>query len=118
MAQPVVYFESVAQAPERMRTYFAELFGWEIDDGDNELNYAMVGRNTNSEGVGIGPAWEGYAGPATFYVQVDDVEAALVRAEQLGARRLMGPRPVPGGDTVIGYMADPEGHVIGISNMA
>jgi predicted enzyme related to lactoylglutathione lyase len=34
---------------------------------------------------------EGMPGHVTFYVEVPDVEAALVRAEQLGGTRLMGP---------------------------
>ena len=122
MGQPVVYFEVVAKDPQRIRSYFSALFGWEIDAGDNELNYSMVERDTNKDGVGIaggiGAAQGGYDGHATFYVQVDDVEAALARAEELGGRRLMGPRAILGGGTVIGYLADPEGHVIGVSNMA
>ena len=29
MSQPVVLFEVIGQEPERLRTYFGELFGWE-----------------------------------------------------------------------------------------
>jgi uncharacterized protein len=39
---------------------------------------------------------EGYEGHVTFYVGVPDVEAALVKAESLGGKRLFGPEAVPG----------------------
>jgi len=31
MAQPVVHFEIIGTEPEKLRTYFGELFGWEFD---------------------------------------------------------------------------------------
>jgi len=40
---------------------------------------------------------EGYEGHVTFYVGVPDIEAALVKAESLGGKRLFGPEAVPGG---------------------
>ena len=123
MGRPVVHFEIVGRDAERLRTYFSALFDWEID-ADNPLNYGFVGRegNLNDDGIGIsggvGAAPEGYEGHVTFYVQVPDVEAALAKAEALGGTRLMGPESVGGGDTIIGRFADPEGHVIGVSNTA
>ena len=57
---------------------------------------------------------DGHDGYATFYVDVDDVEAALSRAESLGGSRLMGPETVMEGLT-IGLFADPEGHVVGVA---
>lgn len=44
--------------------------------------------------------------------------AVLAKAEALGGKRLMGPESVGGGDTIIGMFADPEGHVLGVSNTA
>jgi predicted enzyme related to lactoylglutathione lyase len=55
-----------------------------------------------------------YTGHVTFYVEVPDVEEALVKAESLGGTRLMGPDEVPGAGVVIGQFSDPEGHVIGL----
>jgi predicted enzyme related to lactoylglutathione lyase len=48
-----------------------------------------------------------------FYVGVDDVEAALAKAESLGGSRVFGPMEVPDGPT-IGHFADPEGNVVGL----
>jgi predicted enzyme related to lactoylglutathione lyase len=56
---------------------------------------------------------DGHDGCATFYVDVDDVEATLSRAEPR-RQPLMGPEAVMEGLT-IGLFADPEGHVVGVA---
>jgi predicted enzyme related to lactoylglutathione lyase len=119
MGQPVVHFEVIGNDGTRLRRYYSELFGWEID-ADNPLSYGVVQRegNLNAEGVGIGggvgSAPPDYDGHVTFYVEVPDVEVALATAERLGGTRLMGPDAVPGTGVEIGQLADPEGHRIGV----
>jgi uncharacterized protein len=118
MGQPVVHFEIIGKDADKLRNYYAELFGWDID-ANNPMNYGMVQRdgNTNAEGAGIGGGIgkgpEGYAGHVTFYVEVPDVEAALSKAESLGGSRMMGPEKVAE-ETEIGLFNDPEGHVVGV----
>jgi len=122
MGQPVVHFEVIGKDGEKLRGYYSDLFGWEIN-ADNPMGYGVVGRegNVNSDGVGIGggvgngPA--GYDGHVTFYVEVPDVEDALVRAETLGGTRMMGPEsPMEGVE--IGLFLDPEQHVVGVVRAA
>jgi predicted enzyme related to lactoylglutathione lyase len=104
---------------ETLRSYYADLFGWEID-ADNPLGYGVITRegnvNADGEGIGggVGGSPPGYEGHVTFYVEVPDVEAALARAVELGGTRLMGPDPIPGTDVEIGQLQDPEGHMIGV----
>jgi uncharacterized protein len=118
MGQPVVHFEIIGKDPDRLKGYYAELFGWEIDSS-NPMGYGLVPRegNTNADGVGIGGGVaggpEGYEGHVTFYVEVPDVEAALAKAESLGGTRVMGPETVMD-QLEIGLFTDPEGHVIGV----
>ena len=118
MGQPVVHFEVIGKDGDQLRSYYADLFGWEID-ADNPMGYGMVARegNTNPDGIGIGGGIgigpEGYDGHATFYVEVPDVEAALAKAESLGGSRMMGPEAVMEG-VEIGLFNDPEGHVVGL----
>jgi predicted enzyme related to lactoylglutathione lyase len=50
----------------------------------------------------------------TFYVEVEDLEAALQKAEAQGAKRVMGPEDVPGGPS-IAMFSDPDGNVIGLT---
>jgi predicted enzyme related to lactoylglutathione lyase len=126
MAQPVVHFEIIGKAPDRLRNYYGDLFGWEFDTTPPVAaavseggNYGFV--NTTSEGAGIpggigGGA--GYESHAIFYVGVPDVEAALQKAESLGGTRWMGPEQAPGGGLLVGHFTDPEGNLIGVAGTA
>ncbi len=118
MGQPVVHFEVIGKDGDKLRSYYSELFGWQID-ANNPMKYGMVARegNVNAEGVGIGGGVaggpQGYDGHVTFYVEVPDIEAALAKAESLGGTRVMGPETIM--DQVeLGQFQDPEGHVIGV----
>jgi uncharacterized protein len=121
MGQPVVHFEVMGKDAEKLRGFYGDLFGWEID-ADNPMNYGMVSRDDNvtADGIGIGggvgPAQEGGDGWLTFYVATDDVEGSLAKAETLGATRVMGPMQVPEGPE-IGLFNDPEGHMVGVVKM-
>jgi hypothetical protein len=105
-----------------LQSFYSDLFGWQID-ASNPMNYGIVQRDTNvgPDGVGIGGGVgsgpDGYDGHVTFYIGVDDVEAALAKAESLGGTRVMGPDKVM--ETIeIGQFTDPEGHLIGVVNTA
>ncbi len=119
MGQPVVHCEVIAENGDKRRSYFGDLFGWEIDS-NNPMNYGVIQRdgNTNADGVGIGGGImqgpEGYEGHVTFYVEVPDVEQPLAKAEQLGGKRLMGPEELPDAGITLGQFSDPEGHPIGL----
>jgi predicted enzyme related to lactoylglutathione lyase len=118
MGQPVVHFEVIGKDGAALQRFFGSLFGWQID-ADNPMSYGVVKRegNLNPDGIGIGGGVgagpDGYAGHVTFYVEVPDVEAALAEAERLGGKRLMGPERMDE-QLVIGQLADPEGHLIGL----
>lgn len=124
MGQPVVHFEIIGNDPERLRTYYGELFAWEFQVGDAATeavsqpgNYGFVDRSTTGDGIngGVGGG-EGYEGRVLFYVSVPNVEAALKKAESLGGRRRMGPEGTPG-SLVVGQFTDPEGHLIGVAGV-
>ena len=118
MGRPVVHFEIVGKDADKLKSYYSELFGWEINS-DNPMNYGTIDRESNlgrdgiGIGGGIGPAPEGYDGHVTFYVGVPDVGASLAEAERLGGTPMMGPDKVMEG-IEIGLFTDPEGHVIGL----
>ena len=118
MGQPVVHFEIMGKDGAALQSFYAELFGWEIN-ADNPMNYGLVSRegNVTADGIGIGGGVgqgpDGYGGHVTFYIEVPDVEAALANAERLGGTRMMGPDEVMQG-LVIGMFTDPEGHTIGV----
>ena len=118
MGNPVVHFEVIGKDGEKLKNYYSEMFGWEINS-DNPMNYGVIDReeNLSPEGIGIGGGimgMEGMEGYSTFYVAVDDCEAALAKAEELGGKRVLGPDEVPGQDIKIGMIEDPEGNLVGI----
>jgi predicted enzyme related to lactoylglutathione lyase len=122
MGQAVVHFEIMGKDAGKLRSFYADLFGWKINS-DNPMNYGIVDReeNVNGDGVGIGGGIgqipEGSPGHVTVYVEVPDVEAALDQSESLGGTRLMGPEKVAEG-IEIGIFNDPEGHTIGVIKSA
>jgi len=127
MGNSVVHFEIIGTDPSALRSYYAELFGWEFQTGDaateavSELgNYGFVNGSTTGDGTGINGGvgdGEGYELRVLFYVGVPDVEAALRKAESLGGTRQMGPEGTPG-TLVVGQFSDPEGHLIGVAGTA
>ncbi len=48
----------------------------------------------------------------TFYAQVDDVAAHIVKAEGLGCKKLVGPVIIPTG--TFAWITDPDGNTIGL----
>jgi predicted enzyme related to lactoylglutathione lyase len=122
MGQPVVHFEVIGKDADTLKSYYSDLFGWEIDS-NNPMNYGIVPRegNVSRDGIGIGGGIgagpEGYPGHVTFYVEVPDVEAALTKAESLGGSRVMGPEKVME-QVELGLFTDPEGHLVGVVKSA
>jgi predicted enzyme related to lactoylglutathione lyase len=118
MGRPVVHFEIMGKDGPALQSFYSDLFDWKIDS-QNPMGYGMVARDDNlgADGVGIGGGIgqlpEGYPAYATIYVGVDDVEAALAKAESMGATRVMGPEVIM--DMVeVGMFADPEGNNVGV----
>jgi predicted enzyme related to lactoylglutathione lyase len=122
MGQPVVHFEIIGKDGPATQAFYGELFDWEIN-ADNPMHYGIVDRQTaqTADGIGIGGGVaggpEGYDGHVTFYVQVDDVEAGMAKAESLGGTRVFGPEEIMPG-LVIAQFLDPEGRMVGLVNTA
>lgn len=121
MAAPVVHAEIVGRDAATLSAFYRELFDWKFDT-NNEIGYGTVELAGSDAGAGLSvgimgmagvPGMEDYAGHVTFYVEVPDVEAALLKAETLGGARQMGPDQVPGGP-LLGQLRDPEGHMVGV----
>jgi hypothetical protein len=114
-----MHFEVVGKDGAKLRSYYGELFGWEFQHVGGPMDYAVTDRegNLSPEGIGIGGGVGGSSesdGHVMFYVGVDDAEAYLARAEELGGKRVNGPHEVPGAGILIGHLEDPEGHKVGV----
>lgn len=115
MAGEVVHFEIIHPNGEQLQQFYADAFGWKID-ASNPMNYGMVDAGGEAgPGIngGIAAPPDGTTRLVTFYVQADDLEAALDKIEGLGGRTVMAPVEIPGGPSIAQF-ADPEGNVIGL----
>jgi uncharacterized protein len=50
MGQPVVYFEIVGKDREALRSFYSELFGWDIAPAPINPDYGFVDRVTKAQG--------------------------------------------------------------------
>jgi len=94
MGNSVVFFEIGARDPEPLHSFYAELLGWTVAQIPGS-GYALVDTNGGS-GVsgGIGTSRQGWPW-STFYVEVDDPQKALDRAEALGGRTVVPVTELP-----------------------
>lgn len=107
-----MWFEVAGKDYPSLKRFYAQLFDWQFNDME-EMPYSVVPPTDGGIPGGVGAAPEGRPGHVTFYVQVDDVEAALAKVDSLGGKRAMGPMDLPGG-TKIALFTDPEGNPIGL----
>ena len=118
MANPVGWFEVVGRDGAKLRSFYGELFDWQIQDSGGGMDYGLVAAAEKGIGGGIGASQDGEAGHVTFYVEVDDPAAYLARAEKLGGRTIVPPTEIPAYNLTFAMFADPEGHVVGLSRGA
>jgi predicted enzyme related to lactoylglutathione lyase len=116
MGQPVAWFEITSPNAERAQRFYAQLFGWRVSADPSMGGYGMVdtGAGADALGGGIGPSMAPGDTGVKIYVRVDDLEAYLARAEQLGGRRLVPPTDLPGEFGRFAVLADPDGNAVGL----
>lgn len=110
-SHPVVYFEIGCRSGGKTREFFAQLFGWEISGADAGMTITTGdARGIGGHIVELAPEWGNYL---TVYVEVEDLEAYLKKAGELGGRTLVPPVTLPGQGS-FAWLAAPEGNIVGI----
>lgn len=111
MANPIVHWEITSSDGKPLHEFYGQMFDWEIDT-NNPYDYGMV--NTKVEGgVNGGISGSPSGNMVTIYVEVDDLQAALDKAERLGGKTITPPMDIPGAVSMAQF-ADPAGNVIGL----
>lgn len=112
MAGKVVHFEIPVDDGGRAVDFYGKAYGWALEQwGPVEYWTTDAG-----EGEGIGGALTKRSDDVPslmFYIDVDDVDAALDAVEAAGGRRLTEAMPIPS----VGWMAhfeDTEGNKVGV----
>ena len=110
MGRPVVHFEIGCRDRDKTGDFYAKLFGWEITAA-GPASSIQTGSPLGIPGhiISLGHEPEHYT---MFYVDVEDVQAALDKATELGGKTLVPPIAIPTG--TFAWFADPDGNMIGL----
>jgi len=122
MSGRVVHFEVPFDDGDRARGFYQGAFGWTMMPMPG-TNYTMVSTGPITENVG--PSEPGYIGGGltersellqgpVITVDVDDIDAALAKVEQLGGKTVRLAQDIGGGMGFTAYFTDPEGNLVGL----
>ena len=111
MANPVVHFEIGCKNREETQAFYSNLFDWKMESHEHAsmiLNEDDTGITGHISALGHEP--HNYT---LVYVMVDDLEAYIAKAEELGGSAVVPPSEVPGMGH-FAWIADNEGTFIGL----
>jgi uncharacterized protein len=111
VANPIVHWEIQSKMPDRLRSFYGDVFGWKID-ANNPMNYGMV---TSGGAKGIDGGIGGSMGPSPqtlVYASVPDINGVLDRVNAQGGRTIMPRTDV--GPVIMAVFVDPEGNSFGV----
>jgi uncharacterized protein len=109
MGRPVVHFEIGCRDSAKTQQFYKSMFDWSITPAGPA---AMIAPDTNGIGGHITALGHEPHHYTIFYVDVDDVAAALKKAESLGGKTLVPPVDIPTG--TFAWFQDPEGNTVGL----
>ena len=116
MGHAVVHFEIGGSDVEPLTSFYGQLFGWGLESIPGGGYVLIDTRGSGGINGGIGKSQTGEPWSA-FYVEADDLQAVLDKAESLGATTAM---PVTdfGGMVTIAMFNDPDGLLVGLVESA
>jgi uncharacterized protein len=114
MGRPVVHFEIGCRDRGKSGDFYSKLFDWKITAAGPASNIDTGSpKGISGHITSLGHEPEHYT---MFYVEVEDVQAALDKAAALGGTTLVGPIAIPAG--TFAWFADPDGNTIGLIKSA
>jgi hypothetical protein len=113
MAHEIVHWELMGPDGDALAGFYEGLFGWSSEGVPGFDGYNLVAAEHAGIGGAVGEGSEQMPAYLTIYVQVDDVEAHLAKAESAGAKTVL-PKTVVPGMVTFGLFADPAGNVVGV----
>ena len=107
MANPVTHFQILSKTPDETAQFYTGLFGWNVG-ASNPLGYRQIDTRS-SAGIqgGIWPAPPEASNFVQLFVTVGDVKATVRKAEEMGAKTVVGPTILPEGDEMA-VLVDPQ----------
>jgi predicted enzyme related to lactoylglutathione lyase len=112
MGQPVVHFEIGCRDSARTSDFYSKLFDWKTASmGPAVMIDTGAGSGIQGHITSLGHEPHNYV---TIYVQVDDLDAYIAKAQPLGGKALVPPVEIPGGRGSFAWIADPDGNIVGL----
>jgi predicted enzyme related to lactoylglutathione lyase len=99
---------------DRAAAFYSEVFGWQprADMGDTPYTSFVLGERPAAGMLAIQPEWGEVPPHWLVYFAVEDGNAAVAQARELGAKILVEPTKIPGVGT-FAVIQDPQGAVFG-----
>ncbi len=108
----LVWNELQSPDPDASASFYSDLFGWDVQDAPGmSFRYLSIKNGEQNNGgmreltPGTPPNW-------LVYFAVEDIDAGLEKAQQLGASKLMGPIDIQ--IAKLGVLQDPQGAVFAL----
>jgi uncharacterized protein len=115
MKNPVVHFEILGPDGAKLIDFYRALFEWPI--ADNQLpgwpHYGFLKADSGIAGA-VGTSDTAPDGAVLVYVEVDDPQAYIDRATEMGATVAMPVTDVPGAEVTMAWLRDPQGNLVGL----
>lgn len=118
MPHPIVHLDIPAKNVKESAEFYSRLFDWTMHH-DEAANYTMF-QPESGPGGGFMPSdsvspssMSDISGAVIFYVDTDDIEGTLARAEELGAKTVVGKTNI-GPNGWWAAFQDPSGNNIGL----
>ena len=105
----ICHFEIGVRDYERAKKFYSAVFDWRFERNASGHESIRTGDDVGGH-LHVRPEPRNYT---VMYVMVDDVAAAIRRAESAGGKVVLGPEK-EGEHGMYAWIADPEGNVIGV----
>jgi uncharacterized protein len=100
---------------EASAAFYRALFGWDVEEVPGSEGQYWGINNSGRLNGGMMPMPPGGHPAWNLYFAVEDVDAAVARAGELGAATVMGPMDIPNGSR-FAILRDPQGAVFSVAS--
>jgi predicted enzyme related to lactoylglutathione lyase len=109
----IVHWELMGPDAVALNGFYHELFGWNGEEVPGFGGYTMIPEGQTGLAGAIGAGNEHMPSYQTMYVEVESIDAHLVKVEAAGGKTAV-PRTVVPGMVVFGMFHDPAGNLVGL----
>jgi uncharacterized protein len=109
----IIHFELPVDDAARAGTFYREVFGWEVQNPDDDENYWLVTTGTEEPGIDGAFIARQHAAQLVNIIGVDSLDDSLVKARAAGAELVRDKEEIPGVG-IAAYVKDTEGNTVGL----